>query len=460
MSPLHDLKTLFPGKVSFEEKDLLFHAGDLWPRKLIIQRLGQKLILPKAIVRPESVEDIQALLTWAHQKKVGVIPYGGGSGVCGGTQVLGESVSLDLRKMNHIRELNDDSSYVTAEAGILGPDLENALNQKGFTLNHFPASFHISTLGGWISTRASGQLSTGFGSIEDLLLALKVVLPNGHVLETKLTPRSSTGPSLNHLFLGSEGTLGVIVEASLKMYRLPPEREFLSFSFQTISEALLAIRTLVQKNIFPAVIRLYDEVDTQMALSEIGLKASGNLLVLLFQGEQEIVEAQKNIAQKIFSHKGKALGEKPAQHWWEHRFDLNEKKVTQILSQEGMILDTLEVATTWNHLETLYAEMKKMIESEIIVLAHFSHFYLTGGSIYFTFVGSTEEQEALTKYDTVWDKAMEACLKVGGTISHHHGIGLLRKKWIQRELQEGWAILSQLKKGIDPYNILNPKKLL
>src|SRR3989338_10653795 len=458
--PLHDLKTLLPGKVSFEEKDLLFHAVDFWPRSFLAQRLGQSVLLPKAVVRPESVQDIQTLLTWATQKKVAVIPYGGGSGVCGGTEILEESVTLDMRKLNRIREINVDSSYVTAETGILGPDLENALNQKGFTLNHFPASFHISTLGGWISTRASGQLSTGFGSIEDILLALKVVLPNGHLLETKLTPRSSTGPSLNHLFLGSEGTLGVICEATCQMYRLPPERKFLSFSFQTVSHALLAIRTLIQKNIFPAVIRLYDEVDTQMALSEIGLKASGNLLVLMFQGEKEMVEAQKSVAQKIFSQKGLSLSEKPASHWWEHRFDLNEKKVAQILSQEGMILDTLEVATTWNHLEELYTEMKKVIESEITVLAHFSHFYMTGGSIYFTFVGSTEEKEVLTKYDAVWDKAMEACLKVGGTISHHHGIGLLRKKWIQKELGEGWAVLSQIKKTIDPNAILNPKKLL
>ncbi|MBI3017705.1 MAG: FAD-binding oxidoreductase [Deltaproteobacteria bacterium] len=458
--PINILKTLLPGKVSFEEKDLLFHAGDFWPRKLLIQRLGQKLILPKAVVRPQSVEDIQTLLTWANKEKVAVIPYGGGSGVCGGTQVLEESVSLDLRGLNKILEIDENSSTVRAQAGILGPDLEDVLNKKGFTLNHFPASFHISTLGGWISTRASGQLSTGFGSIEDILLALKVVLPNGHLLETKLTPRSSTGPSLNHLFLGSEGTLGVIVEATCQMYRVPSEREFLSFSFQTLSEALLAIRTLVQKNIFPAVIRLYDEVDTQMALSEIGLQASGNLLVLMFQGEKEMVEAQKSVAQKIFSQKGLSLGEKPASHWWEHRFDLNEKKVAQILSQEGMILDTLEVATTWNHLETLYLEMKKVIESEITVLAHFSHFYMTGGSIYFTFVGSTEEKEVLNKYDAVWDKAMEACLKVGGTISHHHGIGLLKKKWIQKELQEGWSVLSQIKKTIDPNAILNPKKLL
>ena len=458
--PLHDLKTLLPGKVSFEEKDLLFHAVDFWPRSFLAQRLGQSVLLPKAVVRPESVQDIQTLLTWAHQEKIAIIPYGGGSGVCGGTQVLEDSVSLDVRSLNRIREINTDSSYMTAEAGILGPDLENALNQKGFTLNHFPASFHISTLGGWISTRASGQLSTGFGSIENLLLALKVVLPNGHVLETKLTPRSSTGPSLNHLFLGSEGTLGVIVEATCQMYRLPPERKFLSFSFQTIPQALLAIRTLLQKNIFPTVIRLYDEGDTQMALSEIGLEASGNLLVLMFQGEKEIVEAQKVISEKIFLHHGKALGESPGQHWWEHRFDLNEKKVTQILSQEGMILDTLEVATTWNKLETLYVEMKKVIESEITVLAHFSHFYLTGGSIYFTFVGSTEEKEVLEKYDRVWKKAMESCLKVGGTISHHHGIGVLRKQWIQQELGEGWVVLSQLKKTMDPYAILNPKKLL
>ncbi len=458
--PVFDLRTLLPGKISFEEKDLMFHAGDLWPRKLLLQRQGQKLKLPKAVVRPETIEDIQTLLAWANKEKVALIPYGGGSGVCGGTQVLNDSISLDLRKLNHIQEMNEESFYVRAQAGILGPELENALNQKGFTLNHFPASFAISTLGGWISTRAAGQLSTGFGSIEDMLLALTVVLANGKILETKLTPRSSTGPSLTQLFLGSEGTLGVIVEATCQIHRLPQERDFLSFSFQNISEALSGIRTLLQKNIFPAVVRLYDEVDTQMALSEIGVEASGNLLVLVFQGEKEMVEAQKTVAKKLFSQKGKELGEKPARHWWEHRFDLNDKKMTQILSQEGMLLDTIEVATTWDRLELLYTEMKKAIESEITVLAHFSHFYLTGGSIYFTFVGSTEENKVLEKYDRVWDKAMEACLKVGGTISHHHGVGLLKKKWIQKELKEGWEILSQLKKEMDPNGILNPRKLL
>ncbi len=207
-------------------------------------------------------------------------------------------------------------------------------------------------------------------------------------------------------------------------------------------------------------VRLYDELDTQVASSEMGIDISGNLVVLVFQGEKEIINAQIGITQKNFNKEGQNLGEKPALYWWDHRFDLNDKRLTQVLSSEGMILDTIEVATTWDHLENLYRSVKKAMGEEVMVLAHFSHVYLTGASIYFTFIGNVGDDAALQKYDAIWTNAMQACLKSHGTISHHHGIGEVRKDWIKKELGSGWNVLSQIKQSLDPNNIFNPDKWL
>ena len=458
---LKELWSVLPERVSTQKKDLVAHAGDLWPRRLILRRLKKEIKQPLAVVTPISSKEVQILLKWANEKGVSVIPFGGGSGVCGGVEVIGDSIALDLKKLNQILEINDTSLYVKVGAGILGGELEKRLNERGLTLCHFPASFFISTVGGWISTRASGQMSTAYGSIEDILLSLKVVLPNGALLETKLVPRSATGPDLKELFLGGEGSFGVVTEATCGVRKIPPVREFLSFSFEHSSKGLLGIRTLLQSGISPAVVRLYDELDTALQLSEIGLSASGNLLLLIFEGTQAMVQFQKEEALKLFSKEGKNLGEKPAKHWWAHRFDLNDQKLITLLSQEGVILDTIEVAATWDDLEGLYQGVKEAIGSTLTVMAHFSHFYLTGGSIYFTVVGNVDEEKALETYDHLWQKAMEAVLVSKGTISHHHGIGLLRKDWIQKELgSEGYALLSQIKKAVDPKNILNPGKLI
>lgn len=450
-----------PTKISTDEKDLLLHAGDLWPRKLIRQRLGEKIELPLAVVRPSSTGDVQKIVQWANREKIALIPYGGGTGVCGGTLPVVRSVAVDLKELNKIKEINLDSLYVTSEAGILGGELEKQLNEKGVSLCHFPTAYAISTLGGWISTRASGQMSTAYGSIENMVLALKGVLPTGECVETKLVPRSATGFSVKDLFIGGEGTMGIVTEATCQVHRLPEQREFLSFSVDSVREGLKAIQKLIQKGIRPAVVRFYDEMDTQLALSEMGLDTSGNLLVLVFQGEKEIVQFQKEQTEKEISKTGKNLGSKPAEHWWSHRFDLDHIKLTQILSQEGMILDTIEVAAIWSHLESLYESMKKAIsEAGVTILAHFSHFYHTGGSIYFTFFGNFPDKETLEKYDLVWERAMEACLSAKGTISHHHGIGLLRKKWIKRELESGWDLVAKIKKTLDPNDILNPQKMV
>ncbi len=454
------LVNLLGNKVSLESNDLQSYAGDLWPRRLIRERLGEKMILPGAVVHASRVQDIQKLLVWANETKTSVIPFGGGSGVCGAAQTLAEEVVVDLRGMSKVNEIDSISLYMRAEAGILGPDLEKALNSKGLTLAHFPASFFISTLGGWVSTRACGQFSTAYGSIEDILLALDVVLPNGSLLKTKLVPRAATGPSLRELFLGAEGTLGIVTEATCQVQKVPSKRLHRSYSFDDLSVALDNVREIIQKRIFPAVIRLYDETDTQLMSNEIHIPITGNLLILIFEGEEETTRFQTEMTEKIILNRGQRLDEKVAKHWWDHRFDLNEKKMKEILSQQGMILDTIEVATTWSQLKSLYDNVKKAMGSQVLVMAHFSHMYQTGASIYFTFVGNVEEKDALNSYDGIWQRAMEACLNFGGTISHHHGIGLLKKEWLKKELNEGWDLLLQIKNVIDPNHILNPGKLI
>ncbi|HDH96830.1 MAG TPA: FAD-binding oxidoreductase, partial [Proteobacteria bacterium] len=347
------------------------------------------------------------------------------------------------------------SMLVRVQVGVVGEKLERELNRRGFTLGHFPASMYGATVGGFVACRSAGQASTRYGKIEDILTCLQAVLPDGVVINTKTVPRKATGPDINSLLLGSEGALAIVTEVSLKIRHLPESRLFLSYTFDSVSAGLYAIREFMQEGIKPAIVRLYDETDTALSMTALGYEdVSGCLLIVVCEGRERFVGVEAEIVRRACKNAGgRDRGERPAEHWFEHRYAISYNQ-SPILSSEHMILDTIEVACLWKDVVSLYEAMRKAIEPYGTVMAHFSHAYPEGISIYFTIIANADDE--IAAYDGIWKAAMTACLRHGGVISHHHGIGRLKAPWLKAELGEGYKLLCALKKQLDPNNILNP----
>lgn len=417
--------------------------------------------LPDWVVLPKRPQEVSKIMRFACKEGIPVTPYGGGSGVCGGAIPIRGGIVLDLKRMDEILEINDKALTVTAQPGIIGQDLERELNENGYTLGHFPQSMYCSTVGGWVATRAAGQLSTKYGKIEDILMALEVVLPTGEIVRTKKTPRSSTGPGIMGIFLGSEGTLGIITEATLNIFPYPEEKRMSSFEFKDYSSGLEAIRKIMRTGLRPAVIRLYDRVETQMYFSKIGASKDSCMMIFLFEGNAGLPELEERIANEICMKDGAVfVGSKPTEQWLEDRY--NVKALPAFLSK-GIIVDTIEVASTWGRVQELNSKMIDSIRKVPRVLhvsSHCSHSYPQGACLYISFGAIPKTPEDAQKlYWDVWDQAMNSCIKAGGTISHHHGIGLVRSKYMKKELGDGIVVLKRIKKALDPANIMNPGKL-
>ncbi len=468
--------------VSDKEVDRINYSHDLWQIKLLGIKEGEIGNLPDYIVWVEDKEQVSKILKLANELKFNVIPYGGGAGVCGGAVTnTSNTIVLDVKKMDKIIDISDKSLLATVQPGVVGQNFEDELNKRGYTFQHFPASIFCSTVGGFVSTRAAGQLSAKYGKIEDMVVSLEVVLPTGEIIRTKNVPRSSTGPSLTQLFLGSEGTLGVITEITLRIHHLPPARLFRGIIFKTVGEGLEAVRKILQTGIKPACVRLYDPISTSMELQTLkvskeksgfgfylslgmnivkGIMKPQVLLILSFEGYLEIIEKEQEISLKICKENGgEDLGPSPGEEWWKHRYNLSFQQAR--IMRMGALVDTIEVVTSWDNILSLYENMRKAMRKHVIVLAHFSHAYPDGCSIYFTILARAGNLENATKkYNNTWRAGMEACLSAGGSISHHHGIGLVRVPYMKQEMGESLLVLKKIKNSLDPNNILNPHKLI
>lgn len=465
------LSALRDGKIPFSVDLLTLQAysQDLWPRKLLeLREEGPAQPTVDLVVWPETTEQVSAIAQWAHTADLSIYPFGAGSGVCGATVPSASEtrprVIVDFKRMRKIRSIDRKSMTVWAEAGMIGENLERQLNQEGLTLGHFPSSIYCSSLGGYLAARSAGQLSTKYGKIEDMVLSLEVVLPDGTLVQTGRAPRSAMGPDWTQLLLGTEGTLCFFTAACLQIHELPATRVMMGFGARDIVLAMEFARQLVQQGVRPAVLRIYDPLETSLTVNSEALKkggfAGGAALVVIFEGGKRICEAEADEARTLaraleVQDLGPALGE----HWWEHRYDVSYKQQL-ILSHGRMILDTFEIAATWDKLEAVYRAVKAVDVGMGMILAHYSHFYHTGANIYFTWIshagvtGSSAE-----KYDLIWDRLMKAALEAGATLSHHHGSGTLKNEWIRREKGPWIPLFERIKRGFDPENRFNPSKM-
>jgi alkyldihydroxyacetonephosphate synthase len=532
------------GRVSQSAADKDTYSRDMWPRLLFGVRAGQTAMHPPdAVVWPETEDEIAAIVHLCRRLGVPIVPYGAGSGVCGGAVPIHGGVTVDLKRLGRVIAIDPDALTVTAEAGINGERLERELAAVGLTLGHFPSSIYCSTLGGWLAARSAGQMSTKYGKVEDMVVSLRAVTGRGDVITTGGRGRASTGPDFTQLLVGSEGTLGLITQATLRVRPAPAARHLRGFEFSNVMTALEAIRRVLQRGLRPAVVRLYDEFDTLVhrrsgkpdgddggsaaprpmgypgpgegalpslapapgerapgegdagLLAAVGqllggggsgrlgeavlrralsrpkimnaaaetlaarLGRRGCLLIVGVEGPRPRADVE---AELVFAELGSAggedLGAGPGERWLAHRYAVsyNMSKVFHA----GAFVDTMEVAATWERLPDLYDGVRRAISEHAFVMAHFSHAYSEGCSIYFSFVGyGSTRAQAEAKYDAIWRSGLAAASHAGGTISHHHGVGLLKAFAMADEHRESMAIYQAVKRAFDPDHIMNPGKM-
>ncbi len=447
--------------VTQQETDRILDAHDAWPLSEAKIRAGELLPLADMVVFPSTKEEISQILIVANEMKIPVTPVGGGAGTCGGTLAIYGGIQLDLKRLNKIHHIDEKSMTIRVEAGVVGIDLEDEVNRFGYTLGHTPTSLRASNIGGFIATRSGGSMSSLYGKIEDLTLGLEVVLPNGAIINLKSVPRHSVGPDLRQIFIGSEGVLGIITEATLRLFLMPEERRFRSYSFPDVHSGLEAIRNIFREGITPSIVRLYDPEDAAMAFSMYFEFEEGHCMLLLgFDGipaKNEIDE--RKCIEICSSHGGTDQGEGPSKRWWEHRYDMYYP--TRLTTSGFAVGDTIDIVATYDKLESIYYAMKEAMEAhDAIVMSHFSHMYQNGGSIYMIFFSSrATAEDAWATYRKIWDDGVAACLREGGTMSHQHGVGLSRSTYTEEELGSAFQVLKQIKEVLDPNGIMNPGKL-
>jgi alkyldihydroxyacetonephosphate synthase len=434
-------------------------SHDWWVRGRLQRKAGEESRCA-AVARPANTAEVSALLAWANETATQVVPFGLGSGVCGAVQTVGKEVVVDMTRMNQIVRINDESLTVTVQPGMRGCDFEAALAERGLTMNHFPQSIDLSTVGGWCATRASGQLSTRYGNIEDMLLGCEVVLPGGNVIRIPEKARAATGPDLKHLFMGSEGTLGIFTELTFRIAPVAEARVGRAYSLPSVEAGCESLRKIMRAGWSPTVTRLYDEVETGRSFT-IATTGKPSLL-LMSDGPQALVDAEMKACHDIVTAAGgEDQGEEPVDSWLDHR---NSVPDIEELLGNGLALDTIEVAIGWDGLAPLFAKVCEggmKLEGMIAFSGHVSHCYTQGANIYFTFVGTVADAKAgIELYDRAWEHTMTVTHELGGTIAHHHGIGRVRKNWLPKELGEAYQVLATLKRAIDPKGIMNPGALI
>lgn len=452
--------------ITTKNSDKLVYSSDwFWPPQMWQDR-KHPLPTPDYIVHPGSPEEISVLMEIANKYRIPVIPWGGGSGTQGGALSIYGGIIVDLKRLDRIVEIDEKSLIVTAQAGINGTQLEWALNERGLTLPHYPASANCATLGGYLAPRGSGTISTKYGKAEDLVMSMQVVLPDGHIMRTPPVPSHASGPDFMRLFLGSEGTLGIITEATMQVDYLPEVRLLRALLFDDLTNAIEAGRQLMTRRLNPLVIRLYDPNSTASRVKAIlDLELEGAYMVVGFDGDRDIAALQEEKAMQICSDLGaKDLGREPAERWWNHRYDFYYPPKNLKLP---WMYGTTETVSTFDKIERIWRAQKRAVEEgfsdwDVKYIAHFSHWFHWGAAMYARFVieePPEDAEEAIRLHNRIWNVAVSVSLENGGMINEHHGVGLKLARYMRRQYGDSWPFLSMLKRSIDPNGIMNPGKV-
>jgi alkyldihydroxyacetonephosphate synthase len=437
-----------------------YTADTYWPA-LHAKAAGTPLARPDVVVRPRTEEDVATAVAIADEQRVPIVPWGGGSGTQGGALPIHGGIVIDMRSLDAVVDVDEVSMTVTVQAGKNGRELESELNSRGLMLPHYPASVEWATVGGYIAARGSGVLSTRYGKIEDLVLSLRVATPAGGLMDTIAVPRHAMGPELTQLFVGSEGTLGVITRATLQIVPLPAERRFAAVAFPTVNAGIGAIRRALQLGHRPSVVRMYDEEATRLAFAPVvGEDLSGVYTVLAFEGDTAEVEERRTI-ELARAAGADVLDPALGQRWWDRRYDFYHPPHNPELPA---IWGTLDVVATYDRIEAVYDALHRAVrvpyaDRGLELRMHFSHWYLWGTMIYGRFVVPDGGDDALALHDRIWEDGMTAALEAGAVINDHHGVGLKLGSYMRRQHGAALDAIHRIKAALDPHGVMNPGKL-
>lgn len=432
-------------------------SRDWWPLAMTWATQGKVAALGAAVVRPDARGQVAEVLRVCNESRIPVTAAAGRSGVCGGSVPLHGGVVLDLCDVEGIVEVDDSSLVLDVLCGTFGDQLEHDLrNKHNMTLGHWPQSIALSTVGGWLACRGAGQFSTRYGKIEDMVIGLDVTLADGTEITTGGNARQATGPDLNQLFVGSEGTLGIITGARLVLHPAPVHEASAAFGFETFEEGLDACRRILRRGATPAALRLYDTVESQRHFGT----TDTSVLLALDEGDQGIVTAMMTTIREECST-GIQVDPGFVDHWFESRNDVSQ---LEQLIEGGLVVDTMEVTGRWSRLPAIYRatiDALKAVDGTLAAGAHQSHAYPDGACLYFTFGGKPGDspQQRDAYYRAAWDAGTRTVLHHGGSLSHHHGVGINRARYMAEALGAGFQSLIEIKSALDPNGILNPGKL-
>ncbi len=449
-------------QVSADAEVLAARRFDRWCLKHWQDWLGEAMDAPACVVRPRNSADVQSVVRFAAENNVSIIPWGLGSGVCGGIEPRPDQILVDMKAMNQVLSIDEDNLLLTVQAGVNGLVAEEAVAELGLTIGHWPQSIGISSVGGWISTRASGQFSTAYGNIEDIVYAIEMVLPDGKLVTLGKAPRAAAGPDLRHLALGAEGTHGVITSVTLSLRRQPEMRRFSAWYCADMALGFRAQREIVQQDWRPPVMRQYDASEVKRLFPDY-VQDERCLILLVHEGPTSRVAAEILAVESIMAGMGlNPADAAAAEGWMSHRNTVPEWRD---LLEQGLIADTIEVSGTWSQIDAIYDDViaaLKTVHDCVNASAHSSHVYRSGINLYFTFACMPKDASVMgDRYLESWDRALTATAEAGGGIAHHHGSGRLRRDYLHHDLGEnGLGLLRKIKQAIDPHAILNPGNLL
>jgi alkyldihydroxyacetonephosphate synthase len=461
--------------VAGEARDRLAHSHGQAFRDVVRALLGDLTAVPDLVVRPRTEADVVNVLDWCSTAKFAVIPFGGGSSVVGGVEPrVGDeyagSISLDLTSMNQLLEVDHTSRAARFQTGVYGPHLEAQLRPHGYTLRFFPQSFEFSTLGGWLATRAGGHFATLLPHIEDVTESMRIITPAG-VLESRRLPASGAGPSPDRMFLGSEGSLGIIIEAWMRLQDRPRWRAGTSVKFADYDAGVRAVRSLSQSALYPANCRLLDPME-----AFINAGSNSTVLVLGFESADHPITTSMDRAVELCRDHGGTLEAPPrltdtadetarggAADAWRSSF-LRMPYQRDALAAYGMIAETFETACTWDRFDALRAAVNtaardalRHVGAEGVITCRFSHVYPDGPAPYFGIYASGRWGQTVEQWDEIKTAVSEAVIANGATITHHHAVGRDHRPWYDRQRPDLFAqALRATKATLDPAGILNP----
>lgn len=442
--------------IQTDAENLAEASRDWWPIAMHWALAGSVPQMPSVVVAPRTTEEVSKVLQLCNAAKTPVTTSAGRSGVSGAAVPVYGGVVLDTAALTGVVDIDPDSGVIEVLPGTFGPELEDAANAAGLTVGHFPQSFDISTVGGWVACRGAGQFSTRYGKIEDMVIGLEVVLADGKVITTGGAPAAADGPDLTGIFIGSEGMLGVITRVWLRTHQRPTAKRKAAFSFPDFAAGIEAARRTIREGATPAVLRLYDGFESKRSHSMDGQRCT---LIAYDEGSEAMVDATMTIlGDQVIACGGREEDSSLVDNWFEHR---NDTTALQALTQKGFVVDTMEVSGEWSRLANCYKQVQAAalnVEHSRVASCHLSHSYPDGACLYFTFAASPPPEFIESTYVAVWDAAQNAALDAGANLSHHHGIGLNRARFVRRALGQSFELLAELKRTLDPNGVLNPGK--